>query len=114
MSFRDIEKSFFDLYWHMDPVAATQAGVPGHDDHYGRFSPAALAPHLAALKSIASALEGVNAADLEEEIDRTALLNEIRVLLRRFEKLKPQAKNPEFRPSHPLGGLDALRPPAGR
>ena len=42
MSFRDIEKSFFDLYWHMDPVAATQAGVPGggYDDRYGRFSPA--------------------------------------------------------------------------
>ena len=108
MSFRDIEQSFFDLHWQLDPVAATQAGVPGHDDHYGRFSPAALAPHLAALKSIASALEGVNAADLEEEIDRTALLNEIRVLLRRFEKLKPQAKNPEFWLSHLLGGLHHL------
>ena len=57
MSFRDIEKSFFDLYWHMDPVAATQAGVPGYDDRYGRFSTAALAPQLAALKSIALALE---------------------------------------------------------
>src|SRR5216117_2259671 len=108
MSFRDIEKSFFDLYWHMDPVAATQAGVPGHDDRYGRFSPAALAPHLAALKSIALALEAANASDLEEEIDRTALLNEIRVTLRRFEKLKPQAKNPEFWLSHLLGGLHHL------
>jgi uncharacterized protein (DUF885 family) len=108
MSFRDIEKSFFDLYWHMDPVAATQAGVPGHDDRYGRFGPAALAPHLAALKAIAASLEGVNAADLEEEIDRTALLNEIRVSLRRFEKLKPQAKNPEFWLSHLLGGLHHL------
>jgi len=57
MSLRDIEKSFFDLHWHLDPVAATQAGVPGYDDRYGRFSPAALAPHLAALKSIATALE---------------------------------------------------------
>src|SRR5437016_9925319 len=110
MSFRDIEKSFFDLYWHMDPVAATQAGVPGggYDDRYGRFSPAALAPHLAALKSIATALEGVNAADLDEEIDRTALLNEIRVMLCRFEKLRPQAKNPEFWLSHLLGGLHHL------
>src|SRR5467141_3330507 len=108
MSLRDIEKSFFDLYWHLDPVAATQAGVLGHDDHYGRFSPAALAPHLAALKSIAAALEGANAADLDEEIDRTALLNEIRVMLRRFEKLKPQAKNPEFWLSHLLGGLHHL------
>jgi len=108
MSFRDLEKSFFDLHWQLDPVAATQAGVPGHDDRYGRFSPAALAPHLAALKSIAIALEGANAADLEEEIDRTALLNEIRVMLRRFEDLKPQAKNPEFWLSHLLGGLHHL------
>jgi len=36
---------------------------------YGRFSPAALTPHLAALKSIASALEESNATDLDEEID---------------------------------------------
>src|SRR3989449_8161571 len=108
MSLRDIEQSYFDLYWHMDPVSATQAGVPGHDDHYGRFSPAALAPHLAALKSIASALEEATADDVEQEIDRTALLNEIRVTLRRFEKLKPQAKNPEFWLSHLLGGLHHL------
>src|SRR5258706_13591157 len=108
MSFRDIEKSFFDLFWHRDRVAATQAGVPGHDDHYGRFSPAALRPHLAALKSIAAALEESNATDLDEEIDRTALLNEIRVMLRRFEQLKPQSKNPEFWLSHLLGGLHHL------
>jgi len=108
MSFRDIEQSFFDLHWQMDPVAATQAGVPGYDDRYGRFSQAALAPQLAALKSIALALEEVNATDLEEEIDRTALLNEVRVMLRRFEKLKPQSKNPEFWLSHLLGGLHHL------
>jgi hypothetical protein len=105
---RDIERSYFDLYWHMDPVAATQAGVPGHDDRYGRFGTSALAPQLAALKAIASALEEAVAGDLEEEIDRTALLNEIRVTLRRFEKLKPQAKNPEFWLSHLLGGLHHL------
>src|SRR6266550_3841389 len=72
------------------------------------FCPAALKPHLAALRSLASALEESNATDLEEEIDRTALLNEIRVMLRRFEKLKPQSKNPEFWLSHLLGGLHHL------
>src|SRR5258706_4765661 len=117
MSVRDIEKSYFDLHWHMDPVAATQAGVPGHDDRYGRFSPAALAPHLAALKSFASALEDATAVDLEDEIDRTALLNEIRVSLRRLGTLSPQAKNPEVWLSHLLGGLhhlllSAVRTPA--
>src|ERR687887_760470 len=108
MSFHDIERSFFDLFWHMDPVAATQAGVPGHDHRYGRYSPAALAPHLAALKSIAAALEETGVANLEEEIDRTALLNEIRVTVRRYEKIKPQATNPEFWLSHLLGGLHHL------
>ncbi|HWC75598.1 MAG TPA: DUF885 domain-containing protein [Gemmatimonadales bacterium] len=108
MSFRDLERSFFDLYWHLDPVAATQAGVVGHDDRYGRYGSTGLAPHLAALKSISSALEQTDVKDLEEEIDRTALLNEIRVMLRRFEKIKPQATNPEFWLSHLLGGLHHL------
>src|SRR6266576_1904384 len=80
MSLRDIEKSFFDLYWHLDPVAATQAGVAGHDDRYGRFS----------------------------DPERTPQLNEVRVMLFRFEKLKPQAKNPQFWLSHLLGGLHHL------
>ena len=45
--FREIERSYFDLRWHLDPVGATQAGVKTYDDRYGRFSPSALAPHLA-------------------------------------------------------------------
>jgi len=106
--FRDIERSYFDLRWHLDPVGATQAGVKTYDDRYGRFSPSALAPHLAGLKSISAALEETTTAELEDEIDRTALLNEIRVTLRRFEGERPQAKNPAFWLSHLLGGLHFL------
>src|SRR5437899_1250621 len=106
--FREIERSYFDLRWHLDPVGATQAGVKTYDDRYGRFTPSALAPHLAALKSIASALEETTTAELEDEIDRTALLNEIRVTLRRFERERPQARNPGFWLSHLLGGLHFL------
>src|SRR5256886_1777433 len=106
--FREIERSYFDLRWHLDPVGATQAGVKTYDDRYGRFSPSALAPHLAALKSLAAALEETTAAELGVEIDRTALLNEIRVTLRRFERERPQARNPGFWLSHLLGGLHFL------
>src|SRR3979411_3005242 len=95
-AFREIERSYFDLRWHLDPVAATQAGVKAYDDRYGRYSPPALVPHLAALKSLAAALEETTADELEDEIDRTALLNEIRVVLRRFERERPQAKSPAF------------------
>src|SRR2546427_158435 len=106
--FREVERSYFDLRWHLDPVGATQAGVKTYDDRYGRFTPSALAPHLAELKSIASALEATTADQVEDEIDRTALLNEIRVTLRRFERERPQAKTPGFWLSHLLGGLHFL------
>jgi uncharacterized protein (DUF885 family) len=104
----DIIRSYFDLHWHLDPVGATQAGVPGQDDRYGRYGAEALAPHLAALRSISLALEETLADGLDEEIDRTALLNEVRVTLRRYEQLRPQATNPEFWLSHLLSGLHHL------
>src|SRR6266576_808961 len=106
--FREIEGSYFDLRWHLDPVAATQAGVTAHDHRLGRYSPTLLAPHLAALKALSLALEEASAPTLHDEIDRTALLNDIRVALRRFEHERPQAKNPGFWLSHVLGGLHFL------
>jgi uncharacterized protein (DUF885 family) len=116
---RELERSYFDVRWHLDPVDATLAGVPESEDRYGRFSPDALAPHLAALKSLASALEEVRTSSLDDEIDRTALLNDARVILHRFEREQPQSKNPEFWLSHLLAGLHALlvradRPVAAR
>ena len=107
-AFPELERSYFDLRWHFDPVAATLAGLTAYDDHFGRYSPAFLAPHLAALKSIALALEEAPADDLQTEIDRTALLNEIRVTIRQFETERPQAKNPEFWLTHLFGGLYGL------
>lgn len=107
-AFRDLERSYLDLRWHLDPVAATQAGLTAYDDHFGRYSPSVLAPHLAALKSIAAALEEAVVDDLQTEIDRTALLNEARVTIRQFEHERPQAKNPEFWLTHLFGGLHGL------
>src|SRR5207248_2574358 len=50
----------------------------------------------------------LSAEELEDEIDRTALLNDIRVVLRRFERERPQAKSPAFWLNHLLGGLHFL------
>lgn len=106
--FRELERSYFDLRWHLDPVAATAAGLTDHDHRFGRFGPVALKPHLAALKSVAAALEEVTVGDLQEEIDRTALLNDIRVTIHRFEQERPQARNPEFWLTHLFEGLHGL------
>ena len=106
--FRELERSYFDLRSHLDPVAATLAGRTDYDDRFGRYSPTALAPHLAALKSLSSAVEESSVDELAVEIDRTAMLNEIRVTIRSFERDRWQAKNPEFWLSHLFGGLHGL------
>src|SRR2546430_14703690 len=104
--FREIERSYFDLRWHLDPVGATQAGLKTYDDRYGRFGPSALAPHLAALNALAAALEETTADQVADEIDRTAPLNEIRVTLRRLERERPQANDPGVWLLHLISGLD--------
>src|SRR5260370_30966522 len=92
----------------MHPVAAPQAGVTAYDDRYGEYTVPGLAAHLAALKSLATALEETTSDLLDDEIDRTALLNEISVALRVYEFERPQARSPEFWLSHLLGGSHHL------
>ena len=104
----DLARSYFDLRWHLDPVGASQAGVTSHDGRLGRYGKDILTPHLAALKALSGALEEATTDTLDEEIDRTALLNDVRVTVARFEKEKPQTKNPEFWISHLLNGLHVL------
>ncbi len=106
--FRELERSCLDLRWHLDPVAATMAGLTAYDDRFGRYSPAAIAPHLAALKSLALAVEDTDVDGLETEIDRTALLNDLRVSIWQLEQDRPQAKNPEFWLTHLFSGLHGL------
>jgi uncharacterized protein (DUF885 family) len=102
---KDLVRSYLDLRWHLDPVSATQAGVRAYDDRYGRYGPETLVPHLAAFRALAAALEESTGPTLDEEIDRTALLNDIRVTVSRFEKERPQTKNPQFWLEHAFGGL---------
>ena len=104
-AFQDLERSYRDVRWSLDPVAATQAGIQTYDDRYGRYSAGALAPHLSALRSLASALEEAVTASIDEEIDRTALLTRSVLPLRRFERGAPPAKESGFLLSHLLGGL---------
>jgi Bacterial protein of unknown function (DUF885) len=106
--FGELERSYFDLRWHLDPAGATLSGLTTYDDRFGRYGPDALGPHLAALKALTTALEEASAPDLQTEIDRTALLNEIRVTIRQFETERPQVRNPEFWLSHVFGGLHGL------
>ncbi len=83
--------SYLDLKWNIDPVAATLAGLTEHDHRLGRYSEEDTRQHVAALKSMGAALEDVSVSTLDDEIDRTALLNELRVAVQRLTKERPTA-----------------------
>ncbi len=97
--------SYLDLRWHLDPVSATAAGLTDYDNRLGSYSIDDVRQQVAALKSLATALEAASLDSLDEEIDRTALLNEMRVTARRFAKEQPHVQDPGFWLSHVLEGL---------
>ncbi len=100
--------SYLDLWWHLDPVAATWAGAPNHDHLLGRFGADEVSEHLAALQSLGNALEELSVEDLDDEIDRTALLNMIRVAQHQFGKEQPHLRSPQFWVEHLVDGLSLL------
>ena len=101
-------RSYLDARWHFDPSAASAAGLTTHDTRLGRYDEAGVRELTAALRSLAGAAEELDVADQDEEIDRTALLDELRVSIFRFQHEQPHRRNPAFWLRHLLDGLDAL------
>ena len=77
-------RSYLDLRWHLDPAAGSAAGAGEHDTRLGRFDVESVHEYLAAFRSLAKAVEDMEVTDLQDEIDRTALLDAIRVPYYRF------------------------------
>ena len=89
-------RSYFDVRWHFDPAAASAAGRTEQDGRLGRFDADSVREHLAAVRSLAGAAEELEVEDYQEEIDRTALLDDMRVLGFRFDYEQPHRRNPAF------------------
>ncbi|MBI3983157.1 MAG: DUF885 domain-containing protein [Gemmatimonadetes bacterium] len=104
-SLTDLTASYLDVRWHLDPVDATAAGVAEHDHRLGRYTVEDVRQHVAALRALGAAVEEAEPAALEDEIDRTALLNEIRVAVHRFSVERVHVTNPGFWLNHALEGL---------
>jgi uncharacterized protein (DUF885 family) len=107
-TFRELVASYLDLRWQLDPVAATQAGVGSFDDRLGKFTRGDARVAVAAIKAMAAAFEAALVDGLGEAVDQTAVLNDLRISLARYEKEKPHELNPEFHLTHLLSGLFAL------
>jgi len=100
-----LTQSYLDLRWHLDPVAATAAGVCDHDHRLGSFTDEAVRQHVAAFRALAGALEELELDALDDEIDRTAILNDVRVTVHRFVTERVHRTNPSWWLEHPLEGL---------
>jgi hypothetical protein len=104
----DLCRSYLDLKYYFDPAAASSAGLTTHDARLGRFDPEAVRAHIAALRSVTGALEEVDVDDVQREIDRTALLGELRNTTYRLEHEQPHVRNPGFWLGHVFQGLYAV------
>ena len=100
--------SYLDLRWHFDPAAGTAAGITSVDTRLGQFDVESMRAHIAAFRAMAGAIEEVEVDDTPEEIDRTAVLDDIRVAIFRFEHEKPHIRNPGFWLSHLFQALFGL------
>jgi hypothetical protein len=79
--------SFRDLESHFDPAA---------EGRLGRFDTATVREHLAAFRAIEAGVEELEVEDAADEIDRTALLDDIRVTIFRYQHERPHIRNPAF------------------
>ena len=108
-----LARSYLDLRWNFDPAAGTAAGDANSDARLGTFDDVSVRRQLAAYRAMASAVEELEIADLQDEIDRTALLDDIRVSVFRFQHERPHVHDPAFWLSHLFGAYHGLIQRAG-
>ena len=92
----DLCRSWLDLLWNFDPAAGAAAGATGAAARLGTFDADAVRAHVAGGRAIAAAVEDLPFTDVDDEIDRTALLAAIRGQIARFEIDQPQVHQPGF------------------
>jgi hypothetical protein len=100
--------SYLDLLWHFDPAAASAAGFVSADGRLGQFDAEAMRTHLAAFRATAAAIEELEIEQLADEIDRTALLEDVRATVARLDDDRPHVRDPGFWLSHLVDALGAL------
>ena len=94
MSLADLTQSFFDLWHHFDGVEASRYDSEGPPPALAAFDAETTRQHGAAFRALAAAVEDLDLDRIEDEIDRTVLLDAIRVRLRRVDHERPERWNP--------------------
>jgi len=104
----DLCRSWLDLQWHFDPAEASLQGVREADPRLGDWDAEAVQEYLAATRSIAGAVEGLDVEEISGEIDRTALLDLLRVEEFRIHDEAPHRHDPALWVHHLITACEAL------
>jgi len=107
MALLELFQSFADLWTHFDSVEAAAHGPGYPPPTLDSFDPESGRQHAAAFRSLAIAIEDLEPDSLDEEIDRTLLLNAVRVRLRRLEKERQERVNPAIWTDRLVAALEA-------
>jgi len=102
---QQLTESYFETRWHVDPVDGSGAGRTACDGRLGSFDEEGIRQYVAALRALGGAVEGLDVASLDDEIDRTALLYDIRLAEHRFRVEQPHRRNPGLWAGHVCEGL---------
>jgi hypothetical protein len=103
----DLCRSFFDIWHHLDPVAASRVDPSAPRPTLVLHDKETVRQHLAALRSLDAAVEELSPDLLDDEIDQTLLLDAIRAVEHRFAKERPHLSDPAFWTSRLAAGLAA-------
>lgn len=94
MLLADLAESFLDLWHHFDGVEACRYDREGPPPKLVAFDEDTTRQHGAAFRALSAAVEDLDLDRVDEEIDRTILLDLIRVRSRRIEHEQPERWNP--------------------
>ena len=89
-------RSYLDLRWHFDPAAASQVGLTVYDGRLGHYDAASVEEHLAAFRALEAAVEELDFGGAGDEVDRTALLDDVRGTIFRLQYESPHRHDPTF------------------
>ncbi|HEX6248624.1 MAG TPA: DUF885 domain-containing protein [Nocardioidaceae bacterium] len=87
-----IAEAYLDDYCALDPVAATEMGVPGHDDRLTDLSPDGFEARAELARKALAAMRGTQPGDAREHVAREAFLERLGLTVERHEAGVPQAE----------------------
>lgn len=87
-----IADRFVADYSALDPITATEMGVPGHDDRMPDLSPDGYSAREALVRAAYHAAEGATPVDDRETVARDAFLERLGLQLERYDARLPQSQ----------------------